>query len=123
MLTGGRVLHHLRRRLPDPRNTILFVGFQSEGTRGRELLDGAVSVRVFGEDVPARARIARIDGLSAHADAAELMRWLGTAEGRPERAFVVHGEPGPAATLAERMRAELEWKVSVPRHLERYELG
>ena len=123
MMTGGRVLHHLRRRLPDPRTTLLFVGYQSEGTRGREILDGAVSVRVFGEEVPVRARVAKIDGLSAHADAAELMRWMGTAEGLPERAFVVHGEPGPATTLAARMRAELGWKVSVPRHLESYELG
>jgi metallo-beta-lactamase family protein len=122
MLTGGRVLHHLRRRLPDPSNTVLFVGFQAEGTRGRELLDGAVTVRVFGEDVPARARIAKIDGLSAHADAGELMRWMGTAQGRPGRAFVVHGEPGPAATLAERMRAELGWRVSVPGHLDDHTL-
>jgi metallo-beta-lactamase family protein len=122
MLTGGRVLHHLLQRLPDPRSTLLFVGYQSEGTRGRQLLDGAVSVRVFGRDVPVRARIARIDGLSGHADANELMRWLGTAEGAPERTFVVHGEPGPAAALAERMRGERGWRVSVPRHLESYEL-
>ncbi len=122
MLTGGRVLHHLLRRLPDPTSTILFVGYQSEGTRGRELLDGAVTLRVFGRNVPVRARVVRVDGLSGHADAGELMRWLGTAEGAPERAFVVHGEPGPAAVLAARMRGELGWRVSVPRHLEAYDL-
>jgi metallo-beta-lactamase family protein len=122
MLTGGRVLHHLIHRLPDPRSTVLLVGFQAEGTRGRQLLDGATTLRVFHRDVPVRARVQKIDGLSAHADAGELMRWMGTAEGAPRRAFVVHGEPGPAAALAERMRRELSWKVSVPRHLESYEL-
>ncbi|HEX5761353.1 MAG TPA: MBL fold metallo-hydrolase [Thermoanaerobaculia bacterium] len=122
MLTGGRVLHHLIHRLPDPRSTILFVGFQAEGTRGRQLLDGATSLRVFNREVPVRARVERIDGLSAHADAGELLRWLRTAEGAPRRTFVVHGEPGPAAALAERIREELGWKVSVPPHLESYEL-
>lgn len=122
MATGGRVLHHLRRRLPDARNTVLFVGYQSEGTRGREMVEGAATVRIFGEPIPVRAHVARIDGLSAHADADELMRWLSTADGALERAFVVHGEPGPAAALAERMRSELGWRVSVPRHLESYEL-
>ncbi|HEX9668845.1 MAG TPA: MBL fold metallo-hydrolase RNA specificity domain-containing protein, partial [Thermoanaerobaculia bacterium] len=123
MLTGGRVLHHLIHRLPDPRSTLLFVGFQAEGTRGRQLLDGATTLRVFHRSVPVRARVQKIDGLSAHADAGELMRWMGTAEGAPRRAFVVHGEPGPAAALAERMRRELAWKVSVPRHLESHELN
>ena len=87
MLTGGRVLHHLIHRLPDPRSTILFVGFQAEGTRGRQLLDGATTLQVFHRAVPVRARVQKIDGLSAHADAGELMRWMGTAEGNAAARF------------------------------------
>ena len=102
MATGGRVLHHLRARLPDPRTTVLLVGYQALGTRGRSLADGAATIRIFGEDVPVRARVVTIHGLSAHADRAGLLRWLGTARRAPRGLFVVHGEPGPAAALAER---------------------
>ncbi|MGD2115854.1 MAG: MBL fold metallo-hydrolase [Acidobacteriota bacterium] len=122
MLSGGRILHHLKRRLPDPRTTLLFTGYQAEGTRGRRVLDGAESVRIFGRDVPIRARVETIQGLSAHADASELMDWLATAPEPPKRAFVVHGEPGPAETLASRMRDELGWRVSVPEHGASYRL-
>jgi metallo-beta-lactamase family protein len=116
MAAGGRVLHHLRRRLPDPRTTVVLVGYQVVGTRGRQLEDGASSIRIFGELVSVRARVETIHGLSAHADADGLLRWLSTATRRPRRAFVVHGEPGPADALAARVRAELGWDVSVPRH-------
>jgi metallo-beta-lactamase family protein len=101
---------------------LLFTGYQAEGTRGRRVLDGAESVRIFGRDVPIRARVKTIQGLSAHADASELMDWLATAPEPPKRAFVVHGEPGPAETLAGRMRNELGWRVSVPGHGSSYRL-
>jgi metallo-beta-lactamase family protein len=118
MATGGRILHHLRRRLPDPKTTVLLVGFQSPGTRGRLLQDGARTLRIFGEDVPARARVEAIHGLSAHSDANGLLRWLRTAVGRPRHVFVVHGEPGPADVLAARIRADLGWDASVPDYRE-----
>jgi metallo-beta-lactamase family protein len=118
MATGGRILHHLRRRLPDPKTTVLLVGFQAPGTRGRLIQDGARTLRIFGEEVPVQARVEAIHGLSAHSDADGLLRWLRTAAGRPRRAFVVHGELGPAETLAGRIRAELGWDASVPDYRE-----
>jgi len=119
MATGGRVLHHLRQRLPDPRSTVLLVGYQALGTRGRMLQDGTRSVRIFGEKVPVRARIETIHGLSAHADADGLMRWLRTASRPPERVFVVHGDPDPAKSLADRIRMELGWNTMVPAYRDR----
>jgi metallo-beta-lactamase family protein len=119
MATGGRVLHHLRRRLPDPRSTVLLVGYQAVGTRGRKLEDGARWVRIFGADVPVRAHVETVPRLSAHADADGLLRWLRTAIRPPRRLFVVHGEPEPAAALAGRVRRELGWNVSVPAYRER----
>jgi metallo-beta-lactamase family protein len=122
MATGGRVLHHLRRRLPDPKTTVLLVGFQAAGTRGRLIQDGARTVRMFGEDVPVRARVEVIHGLSAHADANGLLRWLGTATGRPRHVFVVHGELPSAEALAGRIRTELGWDASVPDYRDRVRL-
>jgi metallo-beta-lactamase family protein len=122
MVTGGRVLHHLRRRLPDARTTVLLVGFQAPGTRGRLLQEGARALRLFGEDVPVRARVETIHGLSAHADADDLLRWLGTAAAAPRRVFVVHGEPDAAEALAARIRRELGWEAAVPAYRERLPL-
>jgi metallo-beta-lactamase family protein len=122
MATGGRVLHHLRRRLPDSKTTVLLVGYQATGTRGRLLQDGARTVRIFGEDVPVRARVETIHGLSAHADSDGLLRWLRTASGPPRRVFVIHGDPKPAETLARRIRAELGWDAAVPDYRERVTL-
>jgi metallo-beta-lactamase family protein len=116
MATGGRVLHHLRRHLPDPRATVVLVGYQAVGTRGRALEEGADSIRILGHDVPVRAHVETITGLSAHADADELLRWLGTATRAPRCVFVVHGDPVPARTLAARIDKELGWRVLVPRH-------
>jgi metallo-beta-lactamase family protein len=122
MATGGRVLHHLRRRLPDARTTVLLVGYQADGTRGRLLQDGAETLRIFGEDVRVRAHVETVRGLSAHADADGLVAWLRTAARRPRRVFVVHGDPGPARTLAARVREELGWDAVVPGHGDRLEL-
>lgn len=109
MATGGRVLHHLRRRLGDPRTTVLFVGYQAGGTRGRELRDGARSVRILGEDVPVRAAVMATDALSAHADRNELLHWLRGFRHAPASTFAVHGEPEAAAALRDAIAAELGW--------------
>lgn len=114
MLSGGRVLHHLEGLAPNPRNTILITGFQASGTRGEALLLGARTVKVYGGFVPVRAEVARVDSLSAHADADELVAWLGTAERSPYSTSVVHGEASAADTLRRRLRDELGWNASVP---------
>jgi metallo-beta-lactamase family protein len=114
MLTGGRVLHHLEALAPDQRNTILITGFQAAGTRGEALLLGARAIKTYGAYVPVRADVARIDSLSAHADADELIAWLATADRAPSAASVVHGEASAADTLRRRLRDELQWHASVP---------
>jgi metallo-beta-lactamase family protein len=119
MATGGRILHHLRSRLKDARNIVVFVGFQAPGTRGRTLVDGARTVRMLGEEVPVRATIAKIDALSAHADRSELARWTATAGPKaPRRTFVTHGEPEAAESLAQLLRDQRGWDLRVPDHLE-----
>ena len=118
MATGGRILHHLRRRLPDAKTTVLLVGFQAPGTRGRLLQDGARTLRMFGEDVPVRAHVEVIHGLSAHADADGLCAGSAPPPARPRHVFVVHGDSGPRDALAGRIRAELGWEASVPDYRE-----
>lgn len=123
MATGGRVLHHLRACLPDPRNTVLLVGFQAEGTRGRRLLNGEKTIRIHGFDVPVAAQVERIDSMSAHADSAEIMRWLRGFKAPPRRTFLVHGEPVPMDTLAAAIVKELGWNVHAPNWQEQVVLG
>jgi metallo-beta-lactamase family protein len=113
MLTGGRVLHHLIQVAPDHRNTILLAGFQAAGTRGEALLNGASTLRIFGDDIPVRARIVHLDSLSAHADADELLAWLASAPTPPAAVSIVHGEPSAAETLRRRIRHELGWPATV----------
>lgn len=115
MATGGRVLHHLKLRLADERNAVLLPGFQAAGTRGRAIRDGATTVRIHGENVPVRAEVVTLDGLSAHADRAEILRWVRGFDRPPRRAFIVHGEPAPAESLAAALHTELGWSVSVAR--------
>lgn len=110
MATGGRVLHHLRLRLGDPRTTVLFVGYQARGTRGRELRDGARSVHILGEDVAVRATVMATDALSAHADQNEVLKWLRGFRQAPASTFAVHGEPEAAAALRDAIAAELGWR-------------
>ena len=116
MATGGRVVHHLFAGLPDPRNTVLFVGFQAAGTRGRQLVEGARHVKIFGQHVPVHAKIEKIDGLSAHADAAEIIRWLRTFPRAPKVTYLVHGEIVAQDALRLRIEKELGWRVEVPVH-------
>jgi metallo-beta-lactamase family protein len=113
MATGGRILHHMAQRLPDPRTTVLLVGFQAAGTRGRALQEGASSIRIFGADVTVRARVAEITALSAHADREETLRWLGGFRTPPRVTYLVHGEPEAAQALAQAIRARYGWTVMV----------
>ncbi len=122
MATGGRVLHHLRRFLPEAQHTVLLVGYQASGTRGRSLQDGANELKIHGQYVTVRAQIAHIDGLSAHADYAEMIAWLGQSALSPQRVFVVHGEPGPADAFRRRLRDSFSWDVRVPEFAEVAEL-
>ena len=115
MATGGRILHHLTQRLPDSLTTVLLVGFQAAGTRGRALEEGARELKLFGQMIPVRARIERIDALSAHADAAEILRWLAGFERPPRVTYLVHGEPAAAAALADAIRARYRWNVEIAR--------
>jgi metallo-beta-lactamase family protein len=123
MATGGRILHHLSLRLPDSRTTVLLVGFQAEGTRGRALQEGARHVRIHGHDVKVRARIETLDGLSAHADQSEIFRWLKGFQRPPKAVYLVHGEPVAAQTLATAMHERLGWQVRPARDGEKVALA
>jgi metallo-beta-lactamase family protein len=122
MATGGRVLHHLKLLAPDPKNTILFAGFQAGGTRGAAITGGAERVKIHGEYVPVRAEVANLSMFSAHADADEIMAWLGHFSRSPRRTFVVHGEPSASDSLRHRIEEELGWSVAVPEYREECEL-
>jgi metallo-beta-lactamase family protein len=122
MATGGRVLHHLKAALPDPQNTVLFVGFQPAGTRGRQLVDGAREVKMHGIMVPVAAHIERLDSMSAHADSEEMLRWLKDFTRPPATTYLVHGESGPMTALRAAIENRLGWNVQMPDHLERVPL-
>jgi len=122
MATGGRVVHHLERCLPDHRNTILFVGFQGAGTRGQAIQSGARVIKMYGHQVNVRARIETIENLSAHADYGEILAWLKRFRKAPGRTFMVHGEPRAAESLREKIAQQLQWNVSVPQYLEKVSL-
>ncbi len=118
MATGGRILHHLKFRLPDPRNTLLFVGYQSVGTRGRLIRDGAREIKIHGEMVPVRAHVRSLEAFSGHADCSEVLRWLSTFRKPPKLTFVIHGEPESSAALAGAIHGALGWKTHIPGYLE-----
>ena len=122
MATGGRILHHLRQRLPDERTTVLFVGYQAAGTRGRLLRDGAKTLRIFGEEVPVRATILTTDALSAHADQSEILRWLGGFGRPPDMTYAVHGEPEAAAALRDAIAEKLGWRCAVAADQQRVDI-
>jgi metallo-beta-lactamase family protein len=123
MATGGRVLYHLQGALPNPRSTVLFVGYQAAGTRGRQLVDGAREVKIRGQSVPVNARIEKLDSMSAHADSEETLRWLAGFKTPPKTTFLVHGEPGPMDALKTTIESRLHWNVHTPNHLEQAELS
>jgi metallo-beta-lactamase family protein len=114
MVEGGRVLHHLKTLLPDPRNTVLFVGFQAPGTRGQQILNGAETVKIHGEQVPCRAEVVELANLSAHADWKEIIDWLRQTKEPPRKTFIVHGEPKSAQAFQEHLRQELGWDSEIP---------
>ena len=122
MATGGRILHHLRKRLPDGRNTIVMVGFQAEGTRGRRLLDGEREIKIFGEMIPVRAQVENLQNLSAHADSREILRWMEGFKQPPRTVFLVHGEPAAQDAMREKIVAKFGWKVEIPEYLQKFEL-
>lgn len=121
MMTGGRILHHLKHRLPDRRTTVLVTGYQPKGTRGRSLLDGAKTLRIHGRDVPVAAAVRRLEGLSGHADRHELTRWLQDLPA-PQRVFLVHGESSAARGLADHLRATFGWQATIPAIGDSYDL-
>ncbi len=115
MATGGRVLHHLKALAPHSRNSIVFAGFQAGGTRGGRIVAGENSIRIHGEDVAINAEVVSLPGMSAHADAEQIVQWLKTAPKAPKGIYLNHGEPAPADALRQRIERELGWPASVPR--------
>jgi metallo-beta-lactamase family protein len=122
MVTGGRILHHLAQRLPDPKNLVIFIGFQAPGTRGATIKNGAPEVKIFGEFVPIRAQVAALEQFSDHADPPEMLEWLRTFKNTPGRTYLVHGEPAASSQLRDRMKSELGWNVQVAEYMERVEV-
>ena len=122
MVAGGRILHHLMLRLPDPRNLVLFIGFQSPGTRGATIKSGAKEVKIYGEFVPIRAQVAALEQFSDHADTPELLDWLETFKNKPQETYLVHGEPAAASLLQAAIQKQLGWKVVVAEWKEKVRL-
>jgi metallo-beta-lactamase family protein len=122
MASGGRVVHHLAHQLPDSRNCVVLTGYQAVGTRGRDLAEGVRHVKIHGRYVPVRAEIVVDDEFSAHADADELIGWLGRMPGSPRTVFVVHGERTASEAFAHRVEDELGWPAVVPAMGERVRL-
>jgi len=121
MGTGGRVVHHLANMLPDSRNTVILVGFQAAGSRGRSLEEGQKEIKIHGKWVPVSATIVKVESFSVHADADELVKWLGTIN-IPKRIFVVHGEPDAQLALTTKLRDKFNWRVDIPKSAQVFEL-
>lgn len=118
MAMGGRIQHHLLQRLPDPKNLVLFIGFQAVGTRGRQIKDGEKQVKIFGQVVPVRAQVAALEQFSDHADTPELLEWLRTFKKQPEVTYLVHGEPDSSGALKAAMESELRWDVKIAQYMQ-----
>ena len=121
-MTGGRILHHLAQRLPDPRNTVIFIGFQAPGTRGAIIKSGAPMVRIYGEEVPIRAQVVAFEQFSDHADPPELLEWLRTFARKASATYLVHGEPDASSQLRDLMIKDLKWNVSVAEWMQKVNL-
>ncbi len=122
MVTGGRILHHLEKRLPDPKNTVLFIGYQAEGTRGRTIVDGKKDVKMHGQYIPVEAKIENINGFSGHGDYNEMLAWLMAFNKPPEKTFIVHGDGEVSESFAQKIRDKFGWDVVVPSTGESFEL-
>jgi metallo-beta-lactamase family protein len=122
MVTGGRILHHLVERLPRPENTILFVGYQAEGTRGRAILEGKSEIKIHGRNIPVEAKIENISGYSGHADYNEILAWLMGFNKPPEKTFLVHGEPESSVALKEKIEKQFGWNVVIPEFGQSFEV-
>jgi metallo-beta-lactamase family protein len=122
MMTGGRILHHMFNRLPNPEDTFLIAGYQAEGTRGRDILEGKPTVKIFGEQIPVNCKIETITSMSGHADQEELFTWLGNFEHKPKQTFTVHGEGKDLHSYAEAIHDRLGWNVTVPKYMESFQL-
>ncbi len=122
MVTGGRIQHHLAQRLPDPKNTVIFIGFQAPGTRGFTIKSGAPEVKIFGQMVPIRAQVAAIEQFSDHADTPELLEWLHSFTAKPSATYLVHGEPSASSQLRDTMMKELGWNVQIARWMQQVEV-
>ena len=122
MVTGGRVLHHLMLRLPDPRNQVIFIGFQAPGTRGAIIKSGARSVRIFSQEVEIRAQVVALEQFSDHADTEELLHWLKTFSRKPAGTYLVHGEPDAASLLQQAIASSLGWDVKIATWLQKVPL-
>jgi metallo-beta-lactamase family protein len=118
MATAGRILHHLKRRIGDHRNTVLFIGFQAEGTKGRLLIEGEKVLKIHGKQYRVEAKIEYMDALSCHADYDEILLWLQNFKRPPERVFLVHGEESASMSLAQKIRESYGWNVHVPSYME-----
>jgi metallo-beta-lactamase family protein len=123
MVTGGRILHHLAQRLPDPKNLVLFIGFQAPGTRGFTIKSKTNEVKIYGDFVPIRAQVAALEQFSDHADPPELLQWLRTFRNKPVTTYLVHGEPDASSQLRDLMGKELGWNVQVAQYLEKVKIG
>lgn len=123
MATGGRILHHLAQRLPDPRNAVILVGYQAEGTRGRSLQEHARTLRMYGEDIPVRAEVTEISQLSAHAGQSELLRWLSGFSTPPRQTFLVHGEPPALQALKGKIISNPAWNVTIPAYGQSFDIS
>lgn len=118
MATGGRILHHLKQRIEDPKNTVLFIGFQAQGTKGRFLVDGAQEIEIHKQFYRVQARIEYMDGLSAHADYEEILQWLSSFKKPPRKVFLIHGEEEASQSMAGKIRSRYNWDVYVPTYRE-----
>jgi metallo-beta-lactamase family protein len=123
MVTGGRIQHHLAQRLPNPKNTVLFIGFQAPGTRGFTIKSGAKEVKVYGQMVPIRAQISTLEQFSDHADTPELLEWLHTFTKKPDATYLVHGDPSASSQLRDVMARELGWNVQVAQWMGKVPVG
>ncbi len=123
MVTGGRIQHHLIHRLPDPRNTILFIGFQAPGTRGFIIKNRAAEVKIFGQMIPIRAQVEALEQFSDHADTPELLEWLRTFSNKPGTTYLVHGEPDASAQLRDTMAKELGWNVQIAQWMQKVDFA